>query len=65
MPPQVLDRGLDYLVPRTFLDGTVIIHQAWAEGEGERLGLEAEHRGFVRRTFRMFCGAIERGHWKS
>lgn len=28
-----------------FVKYTVVIHQAWAEGEGERLGLEAESRG--------------------
>ncbi|MCB9597670.1 MAG: hypothetical protein H6719_33445 [Sandaracinaceae bacterium] len=28
-----------------FVKYTVFVHQAWAEGEGERLGLDAEGRG--------------------
>lgn len=38
-----------------FVKYTVVIHQAWAEGEGEALGLDWESRGF---------GTILRGPYK-
>jgi AcrR family transcriptional regulator len=40
-----------------------MILSCWVTGVGlhDDLPAENEHRGFVRQTFRMFCGAIERG----